>query len=211
MNIEVFRKVPVMGILRGISEEVIDPLVETVIFAGLKTIEITMNTNNAESLITKMVKSSNQRLMIGAGTVMSIEAMHKALDAGATFIVSPVLIPDVTEYCAKNSIPVFPGAFTPLEVSNAWNAGATMVKLFPANYLGAAYIKDLKAPLGNVEILACGGVNEENVKTYIQNGASAVAFGSSIFKKEWLYPDKMNEIGKNIKKLIYSIHNQEEL
>ncbi|MCX5679928.1 MAG: bifunctional 4-hydroxy-2-oxoglutarate aldolase/2-dehydro-3-deoxy-phosphogluconate aldolase, partial [Candidatus Omnitrophica bacterium] len=127
MDLKRFAKRPVMGIVRGISCNDIEPLVEAVVSAGLETMEITMNTPQAPGLIKKAVKVSGGRLAIGAGTVLGMEDLKAALTAGATFIVTPVLISDVTAYCVKNKIPVFPGALTPSEIYTAWNAGATMV------------------------------------------------------------------------------------
>ncbi|MBS1112126.1 MAG: 2-dehydro-3-deoxyphosphogluconate aldolase, partial [Nitrospirae bacterium] len=136
MEVNRFRELPILGILRGITSESVKPLTETVVSSGLKTIEITMNTPDAPALIRQMSDAAGDRLTIGAGTVLSLKVLHSALDAGATFIVMPVLVPDVMEYCVKNSIPVFPGALTPQEIYNAWNAGATMVKVFPAKFFG---------------------------------------------------------------------------
>jgi 2-dehydro-3-deoxyphosphogluconate aldolase/(4S)-4-hydroxy-2-oxoglutarate aldolase len=96
--------------LRGIGgESAIEPLTETVISAGLKTIEIAMNTPGAAGLIKKMVAAADNRICIGAGTVLDMNTLRSALDSGATFIVMPVLVDDVMEYCVKNAIPVFPG------------------------------------------------------------------------------------------------------
>ena len=119
MDVHGFKELPLLGILRGIEADVIEPLAEAVISSGLINIEITMNTYSAPDLIRQMVRCSAGRLTVGAGTVLSMEGLNSALDAGATFIVLPVLIPDVVEYCAKSSIPVFPGAFTPQEIYNA--------------------------------------------------------------------------------------------
>ena len=175
-----------MGILRGIDESEIEPLVETVISAGLKTIEITMNTPDAVNLIRKMIKTSRGCLTVGAGTVITKKDLDEALDAGATFIVLPTLVKDVVEYCVKKGIPVFPGALTPQEILNASLCGATMVKVFPAKFFGLDYFKELKCPFPNIKLLACGGVREENVADYLSSGASAVAFGRSVFRKELL-------------------------
>jgi len=183
MDINKFRKLPLLGILRGIDADMVEPLVETVVSSGLETIEITMNTDGAPSLIQHMVKAADKRLAVGAGTVLTMNDLHSALDAGATFIVLPVLIPDVVEYCAKNTIPVFPGAFTPQEIYNAWLAGATMVKVFPAGFLGPGYFKEIKGPFNDIELLACGGVNAETIEMFFSCEASAAAFGGSVFKK----------------------------
>ncbi|MBW1900268.1 MAG: bifunctional 4-hydroxy-2-oxoglutarate aldolase/2-dehydro-3-deoxy-phosphogluconate aldolase [Deltaproteobacteria bacterium] len=202
MDINKFRKLPLLGILRGIEADMVEPLVETVVSSGLETIEITMNTDGAPSLIQHMVKTADKRLAVGAGTVLTMDDLHSALDAGATFIVLPVLIPDVVEYCAKNTIPVFPGAFTPQEIYNAWLAGATMVKVFPAGFLGPKYFKEIKGPFNDIELLACGGVNAETIEMFFSCQASAAAFGGSVFKKAWLERGDFSSIRKSIETLI---------
>ena len=200
------RQVTYLGILRGINSDVLEPLLEVVVSSGLKVLEITMNTPNAPELIRKAVKISDGKLMIGAGTVLNMKSMHDALDAGATFIVMPVLVEDVLGYCANNEIPVFPGALTPQEIYNAWNAGATMVKVFPAKVFGPAYFKEVKAPLNDIKLLACGGVKPENIKEYFECGADAVAFGASVFRKEWLLKKDFKSIEQAIRKLIQSAY-----
>jgi len=202
MEIAKFKKKPFLGILRGIDTGVLEPLLDTIISSGLETIEVTMNTANASELIRRAVKVSGGKLMIGAGTVLNMKSMQDALDAGATFIVSPVLIKEVVEHCAKNKIPVFPGALTPQEIYNAWQAGATMVKVFPAKLFGPSYFREVKAPLGEIKLLACGGVNKDNIKEYFSNGADAIAFGASVFKKEWLINKDFAKIAQSIKLLI---------
>ena len=191
-----------MGILRGIEADIIEPLTESVISSGLQTIEITMNTPGASGLIRKMVSAAKNRIIIGAGTVLTMDDLFKALDAGATFIVLPTLVGDVVKHCAKNKIPVFPGALTPQEIYNAWNAGATMVKVFPSKFFGPAYFKEIKGPFQDVELLACGGVTPRNIKSFFSCGASAVAFGASIFKDEWLAERKFFDVAESIKALI---------
>ena len=193
-----------MGILRGIEEDSVEPLMEAVISAGLETVEITMNTGNAQALIARAVKVSGHRLMIGAGTVLTVESLRSALDAGASFIVMPTLIDEVAEYCVENVIPVFPGALTPGEIYRAWSSGATMVKVFPAGVFGPAYFKEIKGPFENIELMACGGVTAENIPDYFRNGASAVTFGASIFKKERLAKKEFKTISDEIRRLVDS-------
>ncbi|MCX5685887.1 MAG: bifunctional 4-hydroxy-2-oxoglutarate aldolase/2-dehydro-3-deoxy-phosphogluconate aldolase [Candidatus Omnitrophica bacterium] len=202
MDIVKFKKMPVMGILRGTPIDLIEPLVETVISAGLTTIEIAMNTKDADKVIRKAVKAARGRLMIGAGTVLDLELLKRSLDSGATFIVTPVLIDEVMDYCEKNVIPVFPGALTPTEIYRAWSAGATMVKVFPAGFFGPSYFNELKGPFNNIGLMACGGVTAGNVKSYFAGGASAVAFGSSIFKKDWLDKKYLRKIARSVRKLV---------
>lgn len=186
MDIIKFKKEPILGILRGIEAGCIDGLVDAVTSSGLYSIEITMNTKDSGKLIKKACRAALPRLAIGAGTVLDMKTLKTALDAGATFIVTPVLVEDVMKYCVKNRIPVFPGAFSPQEIYKAWQNGATMVKVFPAGILGPKYFREIKGPFNDIELLACGGVTPENLKDYFTNGASAAAFGASVFKKEWL-------------------------
>ena len=202
MDIKKFKELPIMGILRGVAVDMIEPITETVIFSGLKTVEVTMNTPGAAELIKRMKNVSGSRLMIGAGTVLTTVDLEKAVDAGATFIVMPTLVRDVAERCVKDRIPVFPGALTPQEIYNAWGAGATMVKVFPAKFFGPSYFKEVKGPFGDIELLACGGVTPENIRPFFLCGASGVAFGGSVFTKEALASRDFAAIEKAIKALI---------
>jgi len=202
MDVAVFKKKPVLGILRGATLDLIEPLVETVIEAGLETLEITMNTAGAPELIRKAKQAAAGRLTLGAGTVLSIKDLKLALKSGATFIVMPVLIKDVVEFCVKNMIPVFPGAFTPGEIYQAWDAGATMVKVFPAKFFGPEYFHEIKGPFNSVELLACSGVTPENMNDYFALGASAVSFGASVFRKDWLASKDFKSIGQAVKKFM---------
>ena len=205
MDVNQFKQMPIIGILRGVKMDEIEPLVETMIPAGLQTIEITMNTPDAPELLRQMVKIAQNHLTIGAGTVMTMDDLHLALDAGATFIVLPTLVHDVVEYCVENEIPVFPGALTIQEIYNVWHAGATMVKVFPAKFFGPAYFKEIKGPFQDVELLACGGITSNNIRSFFSCGASAVAFGESVFQKEWLEAREFARIGECIATLIAGV------
>ncbi|MBU1872074.1 MAG: bifunctional 4-hydroxy-2-oxoglutarate aldolase/2-dehydro-3-deoxy-phosphogluconate aldolase [Candidatus Omnitrophica bacterium] len=206
MNRESFKKLPVLGILRGIKLEIVQELIEAIIASGLRSIELAMNTPAAGVIIKEMVRVAEGRLVIGAGTVLTKDDLQRALDSGASFIVLPVLIPEIVEYCVKNKIPVFPGALTPQEIYQASRAGATMVKVFPSKFFGPAYIKEIKAPLPDIELLACGGVSVTTIKEYFSNGASAVAFGASIFRKELLEKRQFSLIKKEIQALLNEIN-----
>ena len=202
MDIAVFKKKPILGILRGIEVDLIEPLVETVISAGLATLEITMNTAKAAELIRKSKQVGGQRLTLGAGTVLTQQDLKSALGSGASFIVLPVLVREVVGYCVKNKIPVFPGALTPQEIYQAHVSGATMVKVFPAKFFGPEYFREVKGPFNKIELLACGGVTAENLNDYFTSGASAVTFGASIFRQDWLAAKDFKAIGQAVKSFI---------
>ncbi len=199
---DTIKELPVIGILRGISEKQVEPVSGIIISAGLKCIEVTMNTPDADQLINKIVNLSANKFIVGAGTVVNMCDLMKALDAGAKFIVMPSIVEDVIEYCVLNDIPVFPGALTPTEIFNAWSMGAAMVKVFPATVFGPRYFRDVKAPFMDIELMAVGGVSSDNIREFFEMGASGAAFGASIFKKEWLEKKEYNKIETGIKAMI---------
>lgn len=200
MDVSEFERLPLLGILRGIGPADVEPLTETMSASGLRTVEITMNTEGAAGLIRKMVKRAARRLTVGAGTVLDVECLKEAVDAGATFIVSPVRVPKVMAYCVKHRIPVFPGALTPQEIHEAWESGATMVKVFPVKFFGPEYLKEIRGPFREIKLLACSGVTPGNLKNYFKNGASAVAIGASVFKDEWIRKKDYKSLGAEIRK-----------
>jgi 2-dehydro-3-deoxyphosphogluconate aldolase/(4S)-4-hydroxy-2-oxoglutarate aldolase len=134
--------------------------------------------------------------------VLGLDDLEQALEAGATFVVMPVLVPEVVKRCGDRGIPVFPGALTPQEIFQAWRAGATMVKVFPASSFGPAYLKEIKGPFADVELLACGGVSADNMAAYFASGASAVAFGGSVFRSDWLSQRRFDRITDEVRKLV---------
>ncbi len=203
-----FRNKPVLGILRGIGEELIEPVIETVLASGLETMEITMNTPRAPDLIRRAKKVCGGRLHLGAGTVLTVDDLKAAVQGGAGFIVTPVLASEVLGYCLKNKIPVFAGAFSPGEIYRAYQEGAEMVKVFPAGILGPGYFRQLKGPFKDIELLACGGVTAENLKEYFACGASAVSFGASVFRKDWLAAGDFKSIGQAVKNFIEAWRKQ---
>lgn len=161
-------------------------LCRSILEAGFNIIEITLNTPGAPDLISKAAASLSPHILIGAGTILSVDECQKAIDAGASFIVSPVFNNNVVEYCAKRDVPVFPGVATPTEAYNAYQAGAAMVKLFPVSIFGPGYIKSLKGPLPEIPVLAVGGIKDSNVHEYLSQGADAVAIGSSTILPKWI-------------------------
>ncbi|MFH1877209.1 MAG: bifunctional 4-hydroxy-2-oxoglutarate aldolase/2-dehydro-3-deoxy-phosphogluconate aldolase [Candidatus Omnitrophota bacterium] len=186
MDTRIFEDLPLIGILRGIKPDDAEPLIEAVVRAGLPAVEVTLNTPGSMEIISRMKSASRGRISIGAGTVLSVKGVRSAVSAGAEFIVMPVADEDVVSECVKKGILAFPGAFTPSEIFRAWKMGAYMVKVFPSGMFGPKYIKEVKAPLDDIRVIAVGGVRPDNIEEYFSSGASAVAFGASVFRKEWL-------------------------
>ncbi len=194
-SFELFEKIPLIGIIRGLEKEAIRNIIKEFKLAGLTTIEITLNTEHALELIKDNVSTYGESLNIGAGSVRTMDELLKSLDAGSQFIVSPILNRDIVIHCEKMGIPCFPGAFTPTEVHEAWTLGATMVKVFPGGLLGAAYIKELKAPLQDIKLLPTGGVTLENMDEFIHAGADGFGLGSSLIDKKLI--EDGNWVGLN--------------
>jgi 2-dehydro-3-deoxyphosphogluconate aldolase/(4S)-4-hydroxy-2-oxoglutarate aldolase len=182
-KVELFEKMPIVGIIRNVSLEVIEEILPHYKKAGLTTLEITMNSDNVCEII-KSVAENHPEINVGAGTVCTMADLMMALDAGATFIVTPIMDVEVMKYCSERNIPIFPGAFTPLEIYNANKLGATAVKIFPATQLGAGYVKDVLAPLNTIKLLPTGGVDVNNIQSFFQAGAIGVGMGGSLFDKK---------------------------
>ncbi len=180
-NHDWFRQLPVVGILRSFKLADIERLVPASIAGGLRNIEITMNSEGAEELISRACTLVGDQANVGAGTVTSIPLLERALTAGASFIVTPTLVPEVIEACVLRGIPVMPGALSPTEIAEAWDLGATIVKLFPAEALGPGYIKAVKAPLPHIPLMPTGGVSVATLQDFKRAGADAFGVGSPLF------------------------------
>ncbi len=182
---ERYYKSPIVGIVRGLERETVLNIAKTYLDAGLSTLEITMNTPGVVTLISTLRKEFPE-LNVGAGTVCTIKDLKIALEAGAQFIVTPVIDEDVIKNCVNRNIPIFPGAFTPTEIYKAWHLGASAVKVFPATQPGPQYIKDVLAPLNEIKLVPTGGVSRDNIKSFFEAGAVGVGMGSSLLNKEFI-------------------------
>ncbi|WP_422360134.1 bifunctional 4-hydroxy-2-oxoglutarate aldolase/2-dehydro-3-deoxy-phosphogluconate aldolase [Reichenbachiella sp.] len=185
-NIEDFtRKGAIVGILRGYTVEESMFIADAFVGAGLYALEITMNTTGVEKIIAGLSEKYPQ-LSIGAGTVCAIEDLEKAVNAGAQFIVTPVLDETVMAKAVELGVPIFPGAYTPSEIYKAWTLGASAVKIFPATSLGPQYVKDVLAPLNDLKLLPTGGVSGDNIRTWFDAGAFGAGMGSSLINEALL-------------------------
>jgi 2-dehydro-3-deoxyphosphogluconate aldolase/(4S)-4-hydroxy-2-oxoglutarate aldolase len=155
--------------------------VEAIRAGGIPILEITLTVPGAVAIIAALTKRLGDAVVVGAGTVLDAASARECMDAGAAFVVSPGLEVPTIEACRLRGVPVFPGALTPTEVITAWKAGATAVKIFPANAVGgASYIRALKAPLPQVDMLPTGGVSLTTVADFIKAGAMALGVGADL-------------------------------
>jgi len=177
-----FMEMPIIGILRNVSTESIRRIAPIYLKSGLRNLEITMNSPNALENIAELAKEYPQ-LNIGAGTVCTMVEMDAAVAAGASFIVCPIINVDLIRKAASQGLGVFPGALSPTEIYNAWEAGATAVKVFPATTFGPSYLREVRGPLSQIDLLPTGGVSKDNLIEYFEAGAIGAGMGSSLFEK----------------------------
>jgi len=179
--IEQIRAIGIIPVVRAQSAGEALAAVDAICSGGIPVLKITMTVPGAVQIINELAKRLGDDALIGAGTVLDAETARQCIDAGARFIVSPSLDVPTIEACRTLRVPVFPGAMTPTEVVTAWKAGADAVKVFPANAVGgAAYLKSLKAPLPQIELVPTGGVSLKNIAEYIAAGALAVGVGADL-------------------------------
>ena len=172
---------------------------------GLQFVEFTLNSKESLSCIEFASKEHSDTLCTGAGTVVSVPDAIRAMNSGAQFIVSPTLNKDVASYCDKNGLAYFPGALTPTEIEKSWNAGATMVKVFPASQVGPKYFNNLKGPFRDILLLAVGGIESSNLKEYLLAGASAVGIGGSVFSITRMKNKEFESIEKDITRFVLAV------
>ncbi len=172
---------------------------------GVKPIEITMTVPGAIDAIKELKSIAKDEVLVGAGTVLDSETAVAVIHAGAEFVVSPTLNLAVIEVCRRYSKIVIPGAFTPTEILTAWEAGADIVKVFPARVGGPKYLVDIKGPLPQIRLLPTGGVSVENTPDFIRAGAVAVAAGTSLVDKKAVSEKKFDIITENARKFVAAV------
>jgi len=175
------RDVGLIPVVRAESAEQAMRAVEAIKAGGVGVLEVTMTVPGAIAVIEQLAKVFGAEAVIGAGTVLDPETADRCIQAGAQFIVSPALNEETIAFCQGQDIAIFPGALTPTEVVRAWNAGADAVKVFPAGAVGgASYLKALKAPLPQIELVPTGGVSLKTAAEFIKAGAMALGVGADL-------------------------------
>lgn len=190
--IERIEKEKIITIVRGIPREKLLPLAQAMYDGGIRLIECTYDASqkvsNTEiaSNIELLVNHFGNKMIVGAGTVLTENQVELTEKAGGKFIISPDTNPNIIKRTKELGLVSIPGALTPTEITTAVRAGADFVKIFPVGSMGYNYIKDVKAPLSNVRILAVGGIDENNMKDYLDAGACGIGIASGIVKKKMI-------------------------
>ena len=176
----------IVAIARRLDAGRVDEIAEALADGGVGALEITLNEPESSALaaIGRLARpGGHPRLVVGAGTVLSVDAAIRALDAGATFLVMPHVDPAIVTFAASRGIPAFPGCATPTEALAGWRAGAAAIKLFPASVLGPAFVRELAGPFPEIPLVPTGGVTVSSAPGFIEAGAAAVGMGG------WLIGD----------------------
>jgi len=200
------REVGIIPIIRAASADVVVPVAEALLHAGLPVVEITLTVPKAIDAIGAVAKRLGGKVLLGAGTVTDAQMCQRAVDAGAEFIVTPCLVPEVIEAARRADVAVLPGALTPTEVFDAFRSGGDMVKVFPVQSVGgAAYLRALRGPFPNIPLVPTGGVTLDNIGEMFQAGAAAVGVGTELISKDALDRRDYAAIGAVAKRFLAAV------
>ena len=179
--IQTIRDIGVIPVVRATTADEAMRAIDAIREGGIPVLEITMTVPGAVKLIEEVAKRYGDAALVGAGTVLDPETATACIESGAKFVVSPALNLETIACCRKLDVAVMPGALTPTEVVQAWNAGADFVKVFPAGAVGGpSYLKSLKAPLPQIELVPTGGVSLKSAADFIRAGAAALGVGADL-------------------------------
>ncbi|WP_353462901.1 bifunctional 2-keto-4-hydroxyglutarate aldolase/2-keto-3-deoxy-6-phosphogluconate aldolase [Mammaliicoccus sciuri] len=195
-----------VAVVRGNDEDETKKIVDEIIKGGFKNIEITFTVPNAEEVINQVHKQYGDDIVLGAGTVLDAATAQIAINKGAQYIVSPHLDTNISKLCNVYSIPYLPGCSSATEIIEALRYGSDLIKLFPGGQLGAGFIKDIKGPVPNVELMPSGGVNLDNVSDWIEKGSFAVGIGGDLTKE--FTGNNYEVISEKAQKYIEAVRNR---
>jgi len=196
-------EIGIVPVVRAASSREAMVAVEAVSEGGIPIVEVTMTVPGAVDVIRELAKNNSSELLIGAGTVLDVEAARRCRDAGAQFLVSPGLDLETVAFAVRERLPIMAGALTPTEIIAAWKAGSDFVKVFPCGQVGGAkYIKALRGPLPQIPMVPTGGVNLNTAAEFIQAGSAALGVGGELVQAEALRAGKREVIVENARKFL---------
>ena len=184
----------IVAILRAPSSEILVDVAKALYEGGIDVIEVTFTVPRVLEIISDCRRELGDKILLGAGTVLDPESARAALLAGAEFLVTPTVNRDVITLCNRYDKIVMSGAFTPTEVLTAWETGADVVKVFPADVGGPGYLQALHGPLPQIPLMPTGGVNLNTLRDFVKAGACAVGLGSALIEKQSLQDGNLDRI-----------------
>ena len=212
--LEYVKERKIVAIVRGLSPEYLIRLGHAFEEGGIGLMEVTYNQSAPETWkdtargIEAVEKEFGDRLLVGAGTVITLEQVSMTYNAGGHYLVTPTTQPEIIRAGKALGLGLYPGAFTPSEILAAYEAGADAVKVFPASCLGPGYIKAIRAPLSHVPLMAVGGVNEKNAADFMKAGCVGLGVGGNLVNKEWIRNgewEKITALAKEFKKAVAEV------
>ncbi len=204
-KLNLIRRTGVIAVMRANNPDQLIAAADAIKKGGVRVIEVTMTTPDALGVIAAATKRDEDEVLFGAGTVLDAETARAAILAGAGFIVAPTLKLEMVALCNRYSIPVAPGCYTPTEMLTAWEAGADLIKLFPADVGGPDMVKSILAPLPQLEIVPVGGVNLDTAAEFIRKGVAALGIGSSLVNQKLLDAGDMAELTRRARAFIEEV------
>lgn len=198
-------KLGVVAIIRMPDPAALRAVVDALAEGGVRALEVTMTVPRAIELIKEIAPTLPDDFLFGAGTLLDGDTVHRAVEAGAQFIVSPVFRPEVINAAHEDGVPVMPGCFTPTEILSAWEMGADVIKVFPATSVGPGYLKDVRGPLPQIKLMPTGGVSIDNVGDWLRAGAVAVGVGSAIVDTKAIAAQQFHVIADNARRIVANV------
>jgi 2-dehydro-3-deoxyphosphogluconate aldolase/(4S)-4-hydroxy-2-oxoglutarate aldolase len=203
--VEAVERAGIVAVIRMKDPAKLQAVVDAIAEGGIRALEITMTVPGAVELIRDLAPKLPEGFILGAGTVLDAETVARVAEAGARYVVSPVFRRSVIEACHARDLATMPGCFTPTEILDAWDAGADIVKVFPATTLGPSYLKDVRAPLPQVKLMPTGGVTVENAGDWIRAGAVAVGVGTSLLDARAIADGNFQVLKTNAERMIANV------
>ena len=196
-----------VAVLRVKEEDKLKKVIQAIDAGGVSVAEITMSVPNAIQLIEKMSQELDSRIIIGVGSVLNKQTAEDAIKAGAKYVVSPILKKEIIETALKYDVPVMPGCFTPTEIYSAFELGADIAKVFPADVVGMQFFKAILAPMPHLKLMPTGGVSLTNAGDWLKAGACAVGLGSALVDGKAIKEENYLKLTENAKSIMNSINS----
>ena len=202
----------IVAIVRGLKPEYMVRLAHALQEGGIGLMEVTYNQKAPETwidtaqAISAVARAFGDELLVGAGTVITLEQVRMTYEAGGRYLVTPATQPEIIRAGKALGLGLYPGALTPTEILTAYAAGADAVKVFPAGNLGPGYIKAVKAPLSHIPLMAVGGVNEKNAADFMRAGCVGLGVGGNLVNKDWIAHGEWNRITDLAKEYVKAVN-----
>ena len=195
----------VVAVIRMQDVERLRAVIDALAEGGVRAVEVTMTVPGATALIRGLSSTLPGDMLLGAGTVLDPQTAEEVIDAGASFVVSPVFRPAIIDACHRHDVPAIPGCFSPTEILTASESGADIVKVFPATALGPGFLSDVRGPLPDVKLMPTGGVTLDNAGDWIRAGAVAVGVGTALLERAAIAAGTYTKLRDNAARIIAGV------